>query len=497
MNWKPPAIILFSITLALLMSRWTLAAATSCPVTVGIDYATIQEAFDQTACRIINIPAGTYNEQLRFDAYQGLYIIRGDGADQTIIDANLALNANGLSVLLRTDSRVLFQGMTIRNADRSGVSVQNIDQDPRSLLLLDDMTITANREGGVAGTDNAAITIEDSTISDNFSNFYGAGVQASGILTIIRSEIVSNTSQVNNDGGGVALTRTGELSIEDSTIAYNVSQRSGGGIFVGSDVGSAEIKRSTIAHNRAAQTGGGVYVLSDPPMNITNSTFADNAAEQGSAIYSRTYFDGNSPISRTLAISFTTFASNHATAGAPDPASTIFAQNSVVTQYHVLHYNNEDFDCEPVDAEFVSNGFNIEPSNDCYFHTTFDRPNTPSAVLPLADNGGPTATMLPATGSPAIDGGLGGAFYCGISEDQRGEPRPYDTTPLTPEAYCDIGAVEWRDQDVAPPTAVSLRQQEAGLRDQSADWLRIAGAYILLSLMVIRAKKPHNHYLGR
>ncbi|HEY7620881.1 MAG TPA: choice-of-anchor Q domain-containing protein [Solirubrobacteraceae bacterium] len=58
---------------------------------------------------------------------------------------------------------------------------------------------------------------------------------------------------------------------------------------------------------------------------------------------------------------------------------------------------------------------------------------------PLRDNGGPTATMAPATGSPAIDAGA--AF--GLTSDQRGAPRPSDFDAVANRGDgTDIGAYE-------------------------------------------------------
>jgi hypothetical protein len=55
---------------------------------------------------------------------------------------------------------------------------------------------------------------------------------------------------------------------------------------------------------------------------------------------------------------------------------------------------------------------------------------------PLGDNGGPTETSVPGTGSPAIGGGTGSSTIGTIpSVDQRGEPRP------GPQGF-DIGSVQ-------------------------------------------------------
>ncbi|MCX6023153.1 MAG: hypothetical protein NTZ05_15775, partial [Chloroflexi bacterium] len=63
-------------------------------------------------------------------------------------------------------------------------------------------------------------------------------------------------------------------------------------------------------------------------------------------------------------------------------------------------------------------------------------------LSPLANNGGPTLTMLPAANSPAVN--AGGAT-CGVSTDQRGVARPQGS-------QCDIGAVELMANDTTPPS---------------------------------------------
>jgi hypothetical protein len=55
----------------------------------------------------------------------------------------------------------------------------------------------------------------------------------------------------------------------------------------------------------------------------------------------------------------------------------------------------------------------------------------------LADHGGPTLTMLPASTSPVIDAG---EDVISLKVDQRGKPRPSG-------AFADIGAVELQPSD--------------------------------------------------
>jgi hypothetical protein len=80
-----------------------------------------------------------------------------------------------------------------------------------------------------------------------------------------------------------------------------------------------------------------------------------------------------------------------------------------------------------------SYGGNLEsPGNTCGLIDPTDHVNVADPMLaPLAPYGGPTRTLLPRLGSPAI--GNGYDYNC-IGIDQRGSPRN--------DADCDVGAVE-------------------------------------------------------
>jgi len=85
----------------------------------------------------------------------------------------------------------------------------------------------------------------------------------------------------------------------------------------------------------------------------------------------------------------------------------------------------------------TSLGYNIEsPGDTCGFDQLTDLVDVPDVSLgPLADNGGPIETHALLPGSVAID--RIPAVDCGVSTDQRGQPRPE-----TGGTDCDVGAFE-------------------------------------------------------
>ena len=91
-------------------------------------------------------------------------------------------------------------------------------------------------------------------------------------------------------------------------------------------------------------------------------------------------------------------------------------------------------------AKTTSHGYNFSDDDLCGFTDPTDRENAGDPQLaPLADNGGPTRTLLPQGGSPLIDvipiGSCESNGAAGITTDQRGVSRPQGSG-------CDIGAIE-------------------------------------------------------
>ena len=115
-------------------------------------------------------------------------------------------------------------------------------------------------------------------------------------------------------------------------------------------------------------------------------------------------------------------------------------------------------------AGITSLGFNLDSLNECNFHAPGDRIDLDPLLGPLAENGGPTETILPAPNSPLVNAGA--SF--GLSTDQRGLPRPIEY-PGVPNSSApgadgaDIGATELQlppplspPAPATPPKALSF-----------------------------------------
>jgi hypothetical protein len=213
--------------------------------------------------------------------------------------------------------------------------------------------------------------------------------------------------------GGAVFNMQGELTIRNSTLTGNTA------------IGGAD---NNTGPNRADGLGGAVFNMSGT-FTAVGATFAANtAAEGGASIYNLVY-DGV-----TARVGQTTLRGSIVSGGLGpvDLTSAKPAQTAGPTNLGTADAGVGEFDLVR-SAAVVGTG------------TVTGSPLTADPLLgPLADNGGPTGTMAPAAGSPAIDAGA--AF--GLTTDQRGLARPSDFFSIANAGdAADIGAVELQSPD--------------------------------------------------
>ncbi|MFC2138163.1 choice-of-anchor D domain-containing protein, partial [Bacteroidota bacterium] len=153
-----------------------------------------------------------------------------------------------------------------------------------SSLALDSCNINNNSTGsgwseGGGGVANAGdLTITNSTISDNNSQWHGGGIynfSSSSNLDLTNCKIADNTAQ--QGGGGIGNYYASTINIINCAISGNIaSSRNGGGIHAGANFnGTATITSSTIYNNSSGNTGGGIH-NQNATFNITNTIIAEN-----------------------------------------------------------------------------------------------------------------------------------------------------------------------------------------------------------------------------
>lgn len=132
------------------------------------------------------------------------------------------------------------------------------------------------------------VTVSNSTTTTQGG---GIGVGTSGSLVIRNSTISGNSAPTvgvvgtGGYGGGIYFANNGGLTIENSTISGNSAAQQGGGLyFFGTATGGTlNVRNSTFSGNTAGTDGGGIVVRSfTGDLLIQNSTVAFNTATSGS-----------------------------------------------------------------------------------------------------------------------------------------------------------------------------------------------------------------------
>jgi hypothetical protein len=202
-------------------------------------------------------------------------------------------------------------------------------------------------------------------------------------------------------GDGGAIYNLGTMTINAATIYGNDAKRNGGGLHI--QGGTIEIINSTFAENTAGTIGRGGAINVGPSSNISllNATIERNNADLGGGIWK----DGSVEIKNTIVANSSTTADD----------------------------GTHSLDCDGP-AFVASLGHNLISDGSCVdgLNTT-DQRNTNPTLSFIDENGGPTPTLMPLPGSPAIDKGDNAGCP---ARDQRGAQRPVGSA-------CDVGAVEF------------------------------------------------------
>ena len=232
----------------------------------------------------------------------------------------------------------------------------------------------------------------------------GGGVEVDGGSLTLRRAIVRDNHAIAAVG---IFVNGGTLKVFDSLIAANTAVPGfgdAGGIAITGTNSSGTITNTTISGNSATANGGGITVAFSASATLTliNSTVANNSADNAGGGIAR---DG---VTGPITLLNTIVAGNVAPSGA---------------------------NCS---GPFTSRGHNLESANTCGLDPVLDLSNTDPMLGPLQLNGGPTPTHALLPGSPAVDAGSN--LGC-PADDQRGVPRPLETT--LGFRICDIGAFEF------------------------------------------------------
>ena len=330
----------------------------------------------------------------------------------------------------------------------------------RGLTIKDGLT--SGNGGGIFNSET--LVLEDCTITGCLAANGGAITNELGTLSMNRCVISGNTAMVY--GGGID-NYAGTASVSDCSIIAN-SADFGGGI-ENSTGANLQLARCAIAANSATTSGGGIDCFSST-LSVINTTLTDNAAPYGGGIINE---------SGDVQLLSSTIVDNTSTAPAGGGLLTSSKAPAANTTLHnTIVAGNVGGDIAGDDPAFAD-------PNPTSSHNLISDASTAGglldgvsgnivgqdpALLPLADNGGLTATRAFAPGSPGIDAGDSALVPAGLTTDARG---PGFARIVGPSV--DIGAYE--QEELGAAMQIVAIEFEAAPRRATVHWQSAPGGH--------------------
>jgi parallel beta-helix repeat protein/predicted outer membrane repeat protein len=225
----------------------------------------------------------------------------------------VTVDGNNASRVFQVDAGVVvaLSHLTIQHGRVTGSGIGGGILD-NGALTVTDSTISDNAAasgGGIFSTSNSTVTVDHCTLEHDiaqipFSYGYGGGICADhSSLSVSNGTLAGNST--DGDGGGIDSIFS-PVTVSDSALTGNSATGSsstdgGGGIYVTGGGVMLMVSNSTLMGNSALGSGGGIYTTAGS-VTVSNSTLASNSSSQGGGgIFISTFSDSVTLSNCTLA----------------------------------------------------------------------------------------------------------------------------------------------------------------------------------------------------
>jgi hypothetical protein len=278
-------------------------------------------------------------------------------------------NGGGIYITGIADVTMYYSGSTYNHAKAGGGYYDSENTQLTGTGVLMQSNIIDESGTGAAGMEifgSASISIAD--VYENIADTGAGGIRLNPASTFTLSNAAISLNQGGDAGGLWAFGNTSAL-LQQVEITSN-SAVTGGGISVTSS-GNIDLENVTFAENEAVDYGGGLYLLNNTSADLDHVTIASNISGSfGDAVYIGNNGDWSS-------------------------------KNSIISSEldgDVCHYETI--------YSVLSSGHNIISDDTCRLSAGTDSPDTDPVLGSLGFYGHGRQTMPLLPGSPAIDGAL-------------------------------------------------------------------------------------------
>ncbi|MBE6494341.1 MAG: hypothetical protein E7Z84_07020, partial [Methanosphaera stadtmanae] len=231
----------------------------------------------------INLQSGNYDatEVIRWNS-------TGNCKTLIINGNNNILNGKGTIQFMQINSgtTVILNNIHLNNYYRNGNGGVIVNQ---GTLIIRNSSLTNSQAimaGGAIYNSEANLIIENSTLTNNYATMGGGAIyNYKGNINIAGSKINGNYMNDPTYGGGAIYNR-GTLTISNSSFTKNVIRYDAnalGGAIYNYRNSILNITNTNFTSNEANE-GGAIYNNNSDILNINNSTFKENKANKGGAI---------------------------------------------------------------------------------------------------------------------------------------------------------------------------------------------------------------------
>jgi len=317
----------------------------------------------------------------------------GDG-DVGSLRYVVAYATNGTTITFATN----LSGQTITLTNGEIALNKNLHVDASALA--NGVRINANHNSrifNVAGGVSAVLSSLTLTNSYPGAGISGGAIVSSGTLTLNNCTLAGNSVDTSATGG--AIWSSGPLTLAGCTLSGNAGGFAGA---INNYGATCNLQNCTFFGNVASSgNGGAIDNVYDATLNLLQCTFSGNSAVgAGGGIdnYLSQLNVTNTIVAVNIGLDIYNWASSAVGAGGSNIVQQLGSSGTVIGDASIIAAN--------------------------------------PLLGPLANNGGPTLTLLPQIGSPAIDAGVT-SLAAGLTYDQRGPGYP-----RVVGGAVDIGAVE-------------------------------------------------------